>query len=82
MQAYYEVETEIPLDHQLKLQLPDNIPVGHVKIAVIYEIPKMQENKAAELTAFLQALPDVVKEGGLSRETINDYLRHERQGWD
>ena len=82
MQAYYEVETEIPLDHQLKLQLPDNIPVGHAKIAVIYEMPKTQEKKADKLTAFLQTLPDVVQEGGLSRETINDYLRHERQGWD
>jgi len=46
VQAYYEVETEIPLDHQLKLQLPDNIPVGHAKIAVIYEMPKTQEKKA------------------------------------
>jgi len=47
MQAYYEIETEIPLNHQLMLQLPDSIPVGHVKITVIYEVPKTQKNKAA-----------------------------------
>jgi len=36
MQAYYEIEAEIPLNHQLKLQLPENIPSGRVKVAVIY----------------------------------------------
>ena len=58
MQAYYEIETEIPLNHQLKLQLPDSIPSGHVKIAVIYELPKVPENKSAKLTAFLESLPE------------------------
>lgn len=38
MHAYYELETEIPANHQLTLQLPDTIPIGHVKIAIIYEM--------------------------------------------
>ena len=82
MQAYYEIETEIPLNHQLMLQLPDSIPVGHVKITVIYEMPKTQTNKTAKLTEFLKALPDEPEETGLSREAINDYLQQERQDCD
>ena len=79
MQAYYEIEAEIPLNHQLKLQLPENIPSGRVKVAVIYELP---ENKAAKLAAFLEDLPDVPDGKNLSRETISDHIQQERQGWD
>ena len=35
MQGYYEIEAQIPLNHHLSLQLPDSIPVGVAKIAVI-----------------------------------------------
>ena len=82
MQAYYEIETEIPLNHQLKLQLPDSIPSGHVKIAVIYELPKVSEKKSSKLSDFLEALPDTPDDKGLSREAINDYMQQERQSWD
>ncbi|MCK5354455.1 MAG: hypothetical protein KAJ63_05005 [Methyloprofundus sp.] len=82
MQAYYEIETEIPLNHQLKLQLPDSIPSGHVKIAVIYELPKVPDNKSAKLTAFLESLPDTPDDKGLSREAINNNILRDRQGWD
>ena len=51
MQAYYEIEAEIPLNHQLKLQLPENIPSGRVKVAVIYELPEEPENKATKLAS-------------------------------
>lgn len=53
MQAYYEIETDIPSNHQLQLQLPDNIPVGRAKIAVIYEFTEMQSNAGLALKAFL-----------------------------
>ncbi len=82
MQAYYEIETEIPLNHQLHLKLPDNIPAGHAKIAVIYDVPDKSTTKAEQMAAFLKALPDEPEEAGLSREAIDDYLRHERQSWD
>ena len=82
MQAYYEIETEIPLNHQLKLQLPDSIPSGHAKIAIIYEVPKSVEDKSAALSIFLEALPDTPNDKGMSREAINDYIQQERQGWD
>jgi hypothetical protein len=39
MHAYYEIETEIPNNHQLNLSLPNDIPAGKAKIAIIYELP-------------------------------------------
>ena len=44
MQAYYEIETDIPENHQLNVVLPDQIPIGKAKAAVIYALPSMQEN--------------------------------------
>ena len=38
MHAYYEIETDIPINHQLNIRLPDTIPSGRAKIAVIYEV--------------------------------------------
>ncbi len=37
MHVYYELETEIPANHQLTLQLPNHIPAGHARVAIIYE---------------------------------------------
>jgi hypothetical protein len=52
MQAYYEIETQIPPNHHLNLQLPDSIPAGTVKIAVIYEVPEKPETKARKNGSF------------------------------
>ena len=49
MQAYYEIETDIPKNHQINLVLPDDIPEGRAKIAVIYELPNLQEKNIDEL---------------------------------
>jgi len=53
MQAYYEVEAEIPSDHTLHLQLPDNIPTGKAKIAIIYELTQMKTDAGVALKEFL-----------------------------
>ena len=53
MQAYYEIETEIPVDHQLHIQLPENIPAGRAKIAVIYELTQIKKDAGVALKAFL-----------------------------
>ena len=65
MQAYYEIEAQIPQNHQLRLLLPDTIPVGHAKIAIIYELPEVTENKIVKMAAFLNELPDESDEPGL-----------------
>lgn len=81
MQAYYEIETEIPASHQLNIQLPDNIPAGRAKIAIIYELAEAGSNKNTPMADFLASLPDNPT-GGLSREEIQTYINQERQNWD
>ncbi|MSP27872.1 MAG: hypothetical protein EXR80_05410 [Methylococcales bacterium] len=53
MQAYYEIETNIPSNHQLQIQLPDSIPVGRAKIAIIYEFTETKSNAGSALNTFL-----------------------------
>jgi len=53
MQAYYEIETDIPVDHQLHINLPENIPAGRAKIAVIYELTQIKNDAGVALKAFL-----------------------------
>jgi hypothetical protein len=56
MSACYEIETEIPVNHQLVMQLPDSIPVGHAKITIHYELtdhsiqPKSINHHAGKIT--------------------------------
>ncbi|HQV22149.1 MAG TPA: hypothetical protein PLJ88_03575 [Agitococcus sp.] len=49
MQAYYEIATYVPQNHQLHLTLPNEIPEGKVKIAIIYELPNVQTKKTSDL---------------------------------
>ena len=53
MYAYYELETKIPANHQLTLQLSDTIPIGHAKVAIIYE---MSEPSQSEMKTWKQDL--------------------------
>lgn len=81
MQAYYEIETDIPRDHQLHIQLPDTIPAGRVKIAVIYELTDAKATKNSLMTEFLNSLPEA-KTQGLSQEQIQAYIAKERASWE
>jgi len=49
MQAYYKIETDIPKNHRLNLVLPDDIPEGKAKLAIIYEVPSKQTQNAEDL---------------------------------
>jgi len=40
MQAYYETYAVMPTNHWLNIKLPETIPAGKIKIAVIYETHK------------------------------------------
>lgn len=53
MHAYYEIETTIPSDHRLHIQLPDIIPAGYAKITVSYE-SKAQNRQTADLIAAIK----------------------------
>jgi hypothetical protein len=81
MQAYYEIETDITANHQLHIQLPDSIPAGRAKVAVIYELAGQQADKAKLMASFLSNLPEVGGQG-LSREQIQAYLDEERSSWN
>lgn len=82
MQAYYEIETQISSNHQLHIQLPDSIPTGRAKIAIIYELAERQKpTKKSLMLEFLNSLPEP-KTQGLSREQIQTYLDEERASWD
>ena len=58
MQAYYEIETDIPVDHHLHIQLPENIPAGRAKITVIYELTQIKNDADVALKAFLNKYQD------------------------
>ena len=49
MQAYYEIEIDIPKNHRLNLVLPDDIPEGKAKVAIIYELPNLQTKNTEDL---------------------------------
>lgn len=53
MYAYYEVETNIPHNHLLHLQLPEIVPAGRAKVAVIYELAEKKQKVNASLKMFL-----------------------------
>ncbi len=53
MHAYYEMETHIPSNHQLQIQLPEMIPAGRAKIALIYELAETKNNAGLALKTFL-----------------------------
>jgi len=78
VRAYYEIETEIPINHQLMLNLPDHIPSGRAKIAVIYEWVETEKSTMAD---FLNNLP-LNTAGGLTQSQILNYLKSERDQWD
>ena len=80
MQNYYEIETDIPVNHQLTILLPENIPVGRAKVAIIYQQPPSLE-KITKMTEFLNDLPENTAEG-LSRLEIETYIQQERAAWD
>lgn len=86
MQAYYEIETDIPVNHQLYLQLPDTIPAGRAKIAVIYEVANLGNNEP-QLSEKPKTLLDFLGSGKaygrfLSAEEIDAFIADNREDWD
>ena len=78
MQAYFETEVFLPVNHHLNLQLPDEIPAGRVRIAVIYE-KESSITEPGNLSHFLSTLP--LNEQGRSNEDIMKQINEERDSW-
>jgi len=85
MQAYYETKIEVPEDHQVTVKLPEDIPPGPVKLAIIYETEAARnsdrEKRRARMQDFLTNLP-LNTTGGLSQEEIRARIDEERSSWD
>jgi len=65
---------------QRTILLPDSIPAGRAKVAIIYELAELNPNKKILMEDFLASLPDNPTDG-LSREDIQAYIEQERQQW-
>lgn len=70
MQSYYEIETEIPSNHLLSIQIPAYIPAGKARIAVIYETVETQQTDAPQDDFFTCA--GIWKDSGINQDSIRD----------
>jgi len=59
---YYEMTTHISADHYLALQVPDDIPVGPVRVAIIFETQSTHPS-GEDIKKLLTGMPDVGEEG-------------------
>lgn len=98
MQAYYEIETDIPVNHQLHIRLPDSIPSGRAKIAVIYEVPQIPkeaikstlasaDGTESELPQPQSNMLDFLGAGKAfsrfaSTEAVDSFIAQQREDWD
>lgn len=64
-QSYYEIETVIPSNHHLVLDVPESVPVGPVRLAIIYQTPAPPAQGIKEL---LLAMPDVGSDDDFARQ--------------
>lgn len=86
MQAYYETETQISNNHQLHIQLPNNIPAGRAKIAVIYETQNIPEQPIKESPPPKNLLDFLGAGKAYSRfssaEDIDNFIANNREDWE
>jgi hypothetical protein len=63
MQTSYEFKTEISCDHRLSVDLPREIPLGKVKVTIVYESTPPQEDQdvnpvsTSEFVGLLESSP-------------------------
>jgi len=72
MQAYYETHALLSENHQLTLQLPDTIPTGQIRIAVIYEI--INPKQSAENTKQFNELEIIAPNLNAEPKNLLDFL--------
>lgn len=65
-QTYYEIETVIPSDHHLVLDVPESVPVGPVWLAIIYQTPAVPP--AQGIKELLLSMPDVGSDDDFARQ--------------
>jgi len=76
-QSYYETEAVIPPDHRLVLDLPSDVPVGPVRLAIIYPTPPHPPRPG--IKELLMAMPDVGTDEDFARRQD---LGRGSEAWD
>ncbi|MFM8341691.1 MAG: hypothetical protein ACKN9F_05685 [Methylomonas sp.] len=74
---YYEAVAEIPVDHFLHLQLPPEIPVGRVRVAIIYD--RSITSPHSDIKSLLASMPNVGDDTDFARQLD---LGREIPEWD
>jgi hypothetical protein len=64
-QSYFETEALVPPDHRLVLDLPAEVPVGPVRLAIIY--PARLAPDCPGIKELLLAMPDVGNDEDFAR---------------
>ncbi|WP_295404140.1 hypothetical protein [uncultured Thiocystis sp.] len=76
---YYEALADIPQDHYLHLRLPPEIPVGPVRVAIIFETDPRARATGDDIKRLLGAMPDVGEDADFLRPRD---LGREGTEWD
>ena len=76
---YYEALAEVPQDHCLHLQLPPDIPVGPVRVAIIFDADSTARVAGDDIKHLLGAMPDVGADADFTRPRD---LGREGPEWD
>lgn len=63
----YEARAEIRQDQSLRLQLPPNVLVDPVRVAVIFEAVALRPAEVDDIKRLLAEMPDVGEDADLAR---------------
>jgi hypothetical protein len=74
-QSYYESTAIVPKDRYLQLQLPQDIPIGSVRVAIVFEKKPSFQAQNQDIKSLLAAMPDVGEDADFSRQ--QDFGREE-----
>ena len=76
---YYEAVAVVPTDHCLRLQLPEDIPAGPVRVAIIFEGESRSHASGDDIKSLLASMPNVGEDADFSRPRD---LGREALEWD
>lgn len=63
---YYEARAEFRQDHCLQIRLPPDIPVGSVRVAIIFESDLPAQDAGDKIKNLLGSMPDVAEDADFS----------------
>ena len=64
---YYEATTHMSSDHYPGLKVPDEIPPGSVRVAIIFESQPSPHQPSGSIKNLLNEMPDVGEDADFAR---------------